>query len=773
MLAIGLVALASAVFASPDQPVVEPLEVTKTYAASGDPTAQFNLGVHFTTREKDIPTGIGWYKRAAEGGFAPAQFNLGVLYANGVNVPRDDKEAIKWLSRAAQQGIFEAQKILIEFYTEGRGVPKNPVAALGWDFIARRTLELRHGQPAGTPPHPPVLRKDGSAELVTKDGTKKILHPDGGDETIRPDGTRVITYKEGKVKVISPDGTERTNLPGGFFETVYPDGRKSAGGPNGTVVTTHPDGRKDTEGGGKDKYGRPLRITEQRDKDGKLTGRTVVRGNVTVRENASGPYVVETLVDDVKGVKMKLTEEVSAAGEIGQRKLVRVEDCATPKGRELWSIQREIEPGDGTTIFIEEHYGPAGLEGQRVIKKTPIQAVAEVAVTPTRASEQGMGIGVYIPPPEFNIPRSIPIRGGSAEPILKEAVNIQPMLKELEELEWKGRHFAGATEADWLKAKAAVPPIIPLGNMPQKPGAAPSWLSVKQISGSTLPVFPFTPANEDFSKQFPFGLHALEVVSRFQWKHAQTPHFIVHYVEETDARLSMQFLEGAYSVIGSLLALDPQRGNQKGHVFLFANETDWLKYLAETRKSNRLAGFAYKNELLLPAASGREGREDLVKTLCHEVTHAIVARFYPGARPPLWLNEGIAEYIAARTIAAKRGHAVDKYMSTLADRPMNVDEVFRRIRYGLAEPGRAPYGGGRAPGVDPVLAFYANAAWCVRVLAEKLPPEGLPKFFNALSAGNTPDAAFAFAYGPKCPDTKAFTALVNAIEMPKPAKDKK
>jgi len=45
-----------------------------------------------------------WYLLAAEQGFANAQYNLGVMYANGEGVPEDDKQAVKWFRLAAEQG---------------------------------------------------------------------------------------------------------------------------------------------------------------------------------------------------------------------------------------------------------------------------------------------------------------------------------------------------------------------------------------------------------------------------------------------------------------------------------------------------------------------------------------------------------------------------------------------------------------------------------------------------------------------------------------------
>jgi TPR repeat protein len=37
-----------------------------------------------------------WYRSAAEQGDASAQNNLGVMYANGVGVERDDVQAVDW-----------------------------------------------------------------------------------------------------------------------------------------------------------------------------------------------------------------------------------------------------------------------------------------------------------------------------------------------------------------------------------------------------------------------------------------------------------------------------------------------------------------------------------------------------------------------------------------------------------------------------------------------------------------------------------------------------
>ena len=66
-----------------------------------------------------------WYTKAAEQGFAKAQFNLGVMYDNGQGIPQDDSQAVAWYKKAAEQGDASAQYNLGLMYAKGEGVPQN------------------------------------------------------------------------------------------------------------------------------------------------------------------------------------------------------------------------------------------------------------------------------------------------------------------------------------------------------------------------------------------------------------------------------------------------------------------------------------------------------------------------------------------------------------------------------------------------------------------------------------------------------------------------
>ena len=58
---------------------------------------------------EDDAEAVRWYLQAAEQGHADAQYNLGVMYANGEGVPEDDIQAYVWISIAAAQGVENAK----------------------------------------------------------------------------------------------------------------------------------------------------------------------------------------------------------------------------------------------------------------------------------------------------------------------------------------------------------------------------------------------------------------------------------------------------------------------------------------------------------------------------------------------------------------------------------------------------------------------------------------------------------------------------------------
>jgi TPR repeat protein len=131
--------------ASPDEPTPEEkfLKLRKD-AESGDPKAQNGLGVMYYTGEaiskdssgkilsNDPATAAAWFHRSAAQGYADAQFNLGLMYANGEGVPQDPGKAVELFKQAADQGNVDAQNNLGVMYYSGEGVPRDPDKAKEW-----------------------------------------------------------------------------------------------------------------------------------------------------------------------------------------------------------------------------------------------------------------------------------------------------------------------------------------------------------------------------------------------------------------------------------------------------------------------------------------------------------------------------------------------------------------------------------------------------------------------------------------------------------------
>ena len=80
----------------------------------------------------DFATAMTEWKRLAEHGNAAAQYNLGIMYANGQGVPQDDAEAVKWYRMAAKQGDTDAQINLGLMYAYGQGVLVDNQTAHMW-----------------------------------------------------------------------------------------------------------------------------------------------------------------------------------------------------------------------------------------------------------------------------------------------------------------------------------------------------------------------------------------------------------------------------------------------------------------------------------------------------------------------------------------------------------------------------------------------------------------------------------------------------------------
>jgi len=79
---------------------------------------------------KDYREAVRWYRKAAEQGYAKAQFNLGDMLYQGKGAAQDYVEAINWIQKAADQGNARAENALGYLYSSGEGVPQDDKQAV-------------------------------------------------------------------------------------------------------------------------------------------------------------------------------------------------------------------------------------------------------------------------------------------------------------------------------------------------------------------------------------------------------------------------------------------------------------------------------------------------------------------------------------------------------------------------------------------------------------------------------------------------------------------
>ena len=766
-------------------------------AQAGYAPAQYNLGVLFangTDVPRDEKEAAKWLYAAAQNGVFDAQKILIEWYAAGRGVEKSPAKALAW-------DMIARRTLELRHGVASAAAPKpGQVRADG-------AAEMKDAAGNTTWVHP-----DGGVETVDAAGLRRITHQDGRVVSVHQDGTLETLFPNGVTESLAPDGRKTLRDGKGHVQITEPDGTRTEQGDTkddegrsarvvdrfdkdgkrvshrvirgDSTYEERADGTRVVEAKVKRDDGVEMILTEDVSAEG-----TASKGRLRRADNGEGPkdmeiWAIRRTLHLAGGKTVEVIEKYSSAGFYAQEEVAGTRATPKPKAsptttKKLAPMTQTIRLADGSTKVMELRPDGTQIEiegGKSVILPGPADnsplakamkkglAVLEPVEPEMRKivkRPDGSTMIVLVKPDGSEVtigtePPTVQSMTVGARPSREDPkaflpkADIAPMLRELKAIEDKARNFAGATAADHERAKAAaLAYLIPLPNPPQKPTAAAGWLREKTLTKTTLHEVPMSPIPDDRSRQVPFGFHGRDAIKLHPWRHAESAHFIVHFVEEADARLTMQYIEGAFTMVTTLLNLDPQRAAAKSHVFLFPNQMEWAIFRNRLDLPATVAGFAYKTELLLPAADGKEGREESIKTLCHEVTHAIVSRFYPGRKLPLWLNEGMADYIAARTIATKRTQPVEKYLRKKSEATVDVRKLFDRIGYGSET------------SADRLEAFYANSEKCVRAVLEKLPSESFPKFVNALAAGNLPQPALAAAYGKKCDTVESFAALVN------------
>jgi TPR repeat protein len=127
--------IASVLAIGPDYSTQEAVRWFEKAALNGYAPAQVNLAVMYANgwgTAKNYGAALRWLTAAADQHYARAYYNLGLLYLQGAGVRKDYAEALKFFRKGADAGDTSAQTNLGYMYDQGLGVPRDAATAAQW-----------------------------------------------------------------------------------------------------------------------------------------------------------------------------------------------------------------------------------------------------------------------------------------------------------------------------------------------------------------------------------------------------------------------------------------------------------------------------------------------------------------------------------------------------------------------------------------------------------------------------------------------------------------
>lgn len=231
------------------------------------------------------------------------------------------------------------------------------------------------------------------------------------------------------------------------------------------------------------------------------------------------------------------------------------------------------------------------------------------------------------------------------------------------------------------------------------------------------------------------------------WKHVQTRHFVIHYEQAIFARKVARMAEFFYAFIAEDLRGAQDRLKGRSHIFIFRSEKRWQEFartipgIPEWTFSQAEGPVLYLQQADSTSSSG--------DVLAHEMTHLVINRFFEAA-PPLWLNEGLAEYYEEFGYAAYKGVKKSRRAQfSKLNEPYPLEGLVRATTY---------------PRIDwQVDQFYRTSKYVVAYLLLEQPPERFLPFLTDLVAGDSVTNALRTHYemGSLADFEKAFGRFAN------------
>lgn len=265
--------------------------------------------------------------------------------------------------------------------------------------------------------------------------------------------------------------------------------------------------------------------------------------------------------------------------------------------------------------------------------------------------------------------------------------------------------------------------------------SAAALLALVEWAGATPPAVRLENVNWEESQQQALSRVAQKTLSndRIPWQHAETEHFVYHFVQRWMAERAAAEAETYYAGIKKDLRVEEDRWEIKAHIFLFETMESWKELLAQSGAEQWSGGFYHKNEMFVlspPRAS------PFIGTLMpHELTHMVLERFVRGVLP-VWLNEGVAEQQAQQQYYAYTSPKGFKFMKRLS---VVSEENYIPLAILTAAKDYPEE-------VKKVHAFYSEALRLVQFLVEDHPQGSFLEFLQAIADGAKFESALTRVY---------------------------
>src|SRR6266404_6043261 len=211
----------------------------------------------------------------------------------------------------------------------------------------------------------------------------------------------------------------------------------------------------------------------------------------------------------------------------------------------------------------------------------------------------------------------------------------------------------------------------------------------------------------------PLGEKAL-AIHPDQWKHAETEHFIYHFVHSYVATPVSVEAEFHYRVIAKELEREQPAGGIKSNIYIFEGPEEWQEFQAFGKLEPWSGGIHSAGSLFVQRNPAYKFSNNL---LGHEIVHLVLHRFYTDGIP-CWLDEGFAQFISKDAHASyerARGYAAKPHSEAIPSQDLIPLSILTATTH---------------PPSDRVRIFYDESERLVRFLAAT----DNPSFLSLLDA---------------------------------------